>query len=105
MNIQINITLHKTTHCGVTATPRKKKKSSHCLRTCSCGSLIVELALEFASIVSEASVVNTLRTAATNNNFGEFAVNAPSIQGIARIESPSTPPTGTTTGRPSDGMV
>ena len=74
--------------------------------------MIVELALEFASIVSEASVVNMLRTAATNNNFGEFAVNASSIQGIAVIESTSTPPTGKTTpptgkttGRPSDGMV
>ena len=67
--------------------------------------MIVELALEFASIVSEASVVNTLRTAATNNNFGEFAVNASSIQGIAVNEGPSTPPTGKTTGRSSDGMV
>ena len=67
--------------------------------------MIVELALEFASLVSEASVVNTLRTAATNNNFGEFAVNASSIQGIAVIESPSTTPPGTTTGRPTDGMV
>ena len=83
----------------------RKKNHLNCLCTCSCGSLIVELALEFASIVSEASVVNTLRTAATNNNFGEFAVNAASIQGIAVNESPSTPPTGTTTGRPSDGMV
>ena len=66
--------------------------------------MIVELALEFASLVSEASVVNTLRTADTNNNFGQFAVNASSIQGIAVIESPSTPPTGKTTARPSDGM-
>ena len=81
-----------------------KKKSSHCLCTCSCGSLIVELALEFASLASEASVVNTLRTADTNNNFGQFAVNAPSIQGIAVIESPSTPPTGKPMARPSDGM-
>ena len=55
--------------------------------------------------MSEASVVNTLRTAATNNNFGEFAVNASSIQGIAVNESPSTSPTGKTTGRSSDGMV
>ena len=82
----------------------RKKKSSHCLCTCSCGSLIVELALEFASLVSEVSVVNTLRTADTNNNFGQFAVNASSIQGIAVIERPSTPPTGKTTARPSDGM-
>ena len=36
--------------------------------------------LEFTSIVSEALVVDTLRTAATNNNFGEFAVNALSIK-------------------------
>ena len=55
--------------------------------------------------MSEASVVNTLRTAATNNNFGEFAVNAPSIQGIAVNESTSTPPTGKTTGRYSDGII
>ena len=95
---------HKKTYCGVTGTPQEKKKSSHCLCTCSCGSLIVELALGFASLVSEASVVNTLRTADTNNNFGQFAVNASSIQGIAVIESSSTPPTGKTTARPSDGM-
>ena len=55
--------------------------------------------------MSEASVVNTLRTAATNNNFGVFAVNAPSIQGIAVNESTSMPPTGKTTGRSSDGMI
>ena len=95
---------HKKTYCGVTGTPHEKKKSSHCLCTCSCGSLIVELALEFASLVSEVSIVNTLRTADTNNNFGEFAVNASSIQGIAVIESSSTPPTGKTTARTSDGM-
>ena len=82
-----------------------RKNSSHCFCTCSCGRLIVELALEFASIASEASVVNTLRTAATNNNFAEFAVNASSIQGIAVNESPSTPPTEKTTGRSYDGMV
>ena len=98
------MTSHKITYCRVTATPHEKK-INHCLCTCSCGSLIVELALEFASIVSEASVVNTLRTAATNNNFGEFAVNAPSIQGIAVNESTSTPPTGKATGRSSDGMI
>ena len=63
------------------------------------------MALQFASIVSEASVVNTLRIAAANNNFREFAVNASSIQGTAVIESTSTPPTGKTTGRSSDGMV
>ena len=67
--------------------------------------MIVELALEFASIVSEASVVNTLRTAATNNSFGEFAVYASSIQAIAVIESTFTPPTEKTKGRSSDGMV
>ena len=66
--------------------------------------MIVELALGFASLVSEVSIVNTLRTADTNNNFGEFAVNASSIQGIAVIESSSTPPTGKTTARTSDGM-
>ena len=101
----INITSHKITYCSVTATPHERKKSSHCFCTCSCGSLIVELALEFASIVSETLVVNTLQTAATNDSFGEFAVNASSIQGIAVIESTSTPPTGTPTGGTSDGMV
>ena len=95
---------HKITYCGVKGTPHEKKKSSHCLCTCSCGSLIVELALGFASLISEVSVVNTLRTADSNNNFGQFAVNASSIQGIAVIESSSTPPTGKTTARPSDGM-
>ena len=49
--------------------------------------------------------MNTLRLAAANNNFREFTVNASSIQGIAVIESTSTPPTGKTTGRSSDGMV
>ena len=63
------------------------------------------MALEFATIVSETSVVNTLRTAAENDNFGEFAVNASSIQGITVVESTSTPPTGKTTTRSSDGMV
>ena len=83
----------------------EKKNFSHCFFTFSCGSLSVELALEFARIVSEASVVNTLRTAAASNGFGEFAVNASSIQGIAVVESTSTPPTGKTTRRSSDGMV
>ena len=75
--------------------------------TCSCGSLIVELALKFTSIVSEASVVDTLRTAATNNNFGELALNASSIKGILVIESTVMPPTGKTTTKSSvhDGMT
>ena len=48
-------------------------------------------------IVSEASIVDTLRTAATNNNFGELALNASSIKGILVIESTVMPPTGKTT--------
>ena len=75
----------------------RRKKSFHCICTCSCGSLIVKLALELASFVSEASVVDTLRMAATNNNFGEFAVNASSIKGILVTESTVTPPTEKTT--------
>ena len=75
----------------------QSKKPSDCLSTCSCGSLTVELALEFTLIVSEASVVDTLRTAATNNNFGELAVNASSIKGILVIERKVMPPTGKTT--------
>ena len=78
-------------------TKKKAKKSSDFLSTCSCGSLTVKLALEFTLIVSEASVVDTLRTAATNNNFGELALNASSIKGILVIESTVMPPTGKTT--------
>ena len=83
----------------------KRKNYNYCLCTCSCGSLIVGLALQFKSIVSESLVVDTLRTAATNGKFGKLAVNASSIQGIAVIESTSTPPTGKTTAGSSDGMV
>ena len=78
-------------------TKKKAKKSSDFLSTCSCGSLTVKLALEFTLIVSEASLVDTLRTAATNNNFGELALNASSIKGILVIESTVMPPTGKTT--------
>ena len=86
---------------------KKQKKSSDFLSTCSCGSLTVKLALEFTLIVSEASVVDTLRTAATNNNFGELALNASSIKGIVVIESTVMPPTGKTTATSSvyDGMT
>ena len=86
---------------------KKAKKSSDFLSTCSCGSLTVKLALEFTLIVSEASVVDTLRTAATNNNFGELDLNVSSIKGILVIESTVTPPTGKTTATSSvyDGMT
>ena len=69
--------------------------------------MIVELALKFTSIVSEASVVDTLRTAATNNNFGELAVIASFIKGIIVTESTVMPPTGKTTATSSvhDGMT
>ena len=88
-------------------TKKKAKKSSDFLSTCSCGSLTVKLALEFTLIVSEASLVDTLRTAATNNNFGELALNASSIKGILVIESTVMPPTGKTTATSSvyDGMT
>ena len=86
---------------------KKAKKSSDFLFTCSCGSLTVKLALEFTLIVSEASVVDTLRTAATNNNFGELAPNALSMKEILVIESTVMPPTGKTTATSSvyDGMT
>ena len=86
---------------------KKQKKSSDFLFTCSCGSLTVKLALEFTLIVSEASIVDTLRTAATNNNFGELDLNASSIKGILVIESTVMPPTGKTTATSSvyDGMT
>ena len=88
-------------------TKKKQKKSSDFLSTCSCGSLTVKLALEFTLIVSEASVVDTLRTAATNNNFGELDLNASSIKEILVIESTVMPPTGKTTATSSvyDGMT
>ena len=77
------------------------------LFSCSFGSLTVKLAFEFTLIVSEASVVDTLRTATTNNNFGELAFNASSIKGILVIESIVMPPTGKTTATSSvhDGMT
>ena len=86
---------------------KSKKNPSDFLSTCNCGSLTVKLALEFTLIVSEASVVDTLRTAATNNNFGELALNASSIKGILVIESTVMPPTGKTTATSSvyDGMT
>ena len=86
---------------------QKRKKSSAFLSTCSCGSLTVKLALEFTLIVSEASVVDTLGRTATNNNFGELALNALSIKGILGIESTVMPPTGKTTATSSvyDGMT
>ena len=88
-------------------TKKKRKKSSAFLSTCSCGSLTVKLALEFTLIVSEASVNDTLGTTATNNNFGELALNALSMKGILVIESTVMPPTGktTTTSSVYDGMT
>ena len=85
----------------------KAKKSSDCLSTCSCGSLAFKMALEFTLIVSEASVVHTLRTAATINNFGEVAVKRLFIKGILVTESTVMPPTGKTTATSSvhDGMT
>ena len=86
---------------------KSKKKPSDFLSTCSCGSLTVKLDLEFTLIVSESSVVDTLRTAATNNNFGELALNASSIKGILVIKSTVMPPTGKTIATSSvyDGMT
>ena len=94
-------------HLYVALKQQKPKKSSDFLSTCSCGSLTVKLAREFTLIVSEASVVDTLGTTATNNNFGELALNALSIRGILVIESTVMPPTGKTTATSSvyDGMT
>ena len=65
------------------------------------------MALEFTLIVSEVSVVHTLRTAATINNFGEVAVKRLFIKGILVTESTVMPPTGKTTATSSvhDGMT
>ena len=92
---------------GVKTKKKKEKNSSDFLSTCSCGSLTVKLALEFTLIVSEDSVVDTLRTVATNKNFGELALNASSIKGILVIESAVLAPTGKTTATSSvyDGMT
>ena len=65
---------------GVTTTPTQKNLLMSLYLQL--WSLTVKLALEFISIVSEALVVDTLRTVATNNNFGEFAVNDLSIKWI-----------------------
>lgn len=58
----------------------QSKKYYDCLCTCSRSSLTVKLALEITSNVSEASVVDTLRTADTNNIFGELAVRSSSMK-------------------------
>ena len=70
-------------------------------------SLTVKMALEFTLIVSEASVVHTLRTGATINNFGEVAVKRLFIKGILVTESTVIPRTGKTTAISSvhDGMT
>ena len=73
--------------------------------TCRCGSLIVDLALKFTSVVSEAWVLSTLRSGIIDGKLGELAVNASSIVGIPVIESTATPPTGKTTTKPSDGII
>ena len=86
-------------HLYVALKQQKAEKSSDCLSTCICGSLTVKQAFEFTSIVSEASVVDTLRTTATNNNFGELAVNALYIKGILVTESTVMPPTEKTAAR------
>ena len=64
------------------------------------------MALELTSIVSEASVVDTLRTAATNYNFGDLTVNASTIKGILVTKSTIMPPTEKTIAASSvyDGM-
>lgn len=86
----------------------QSKKSSDCLCTCSRSSLTVKLALEITSNVSEASVVDTLRTADTNNIFGELAASSSSMKGTLVTHKVTVmPPTEKTTATSSvrDGMT
>ena len=64
----------------------------------SCGSLIVDLAVKFTSIVTEDWVLSVFRNATKSGTLGGFSVNASSIVGIAPvIQSATKPPT-------TDGM-
>jgi len=68
------------------------------------GSLIVELAVKFTSVVTEDWVLSVFRNATKSGTLGGFSVNASSIVGIAPvIQSTTKPPTTTPTSEP-DGI-
>ena len=70
----------------------------------SCGSLIVDLAVKFTSIVTEDWVLSVFRNATKSGTLGGFSVNASSIVGIAPvIQSTTKRPITTPTPEP-DGM-
>lgn len=71
-----------------------------------CGSVIVDLGLNFNSTVRERGVVDILRNAASNNQFGIFKVNASSITGTRPEtgKATTTTPTTPTPTSPSDSM-
>jgi len=69
-----------------------------------CGSLVVDLAVTFTTIVREDWVLSVFRNATKGGTLGEFSVNASSIVGIAPVIPSTTKlPTSTTTPKP-DGM-
>ena len=70
----------------------------------SCGSLIVDLAVKFTSIVTEDWVLSVFRNATKSGTLGGFSVNASSIVGIVPvIQSTTKRPITTPTPEP-DGM-
>ena len=64
-----------------------------------CGSVIVDLALEFNSTVRETRVLSVLRESAKNGELKEFGVTALAIEGIRPgrpTAAPNTTPTSVT---------
>jgi len=70
----------------------------------SCGSLIVDLAVKFTSIVTEDWVISVFRTATKSGTLREFSVNASSIVGIAPVIQTTTSPPVSKTTPTTDGM-
>ena len=72
--------------------------------TYSCGSLIVHLAVNFSSIVTEDWVLSVFRNAIKSTKLGEFSVNTTSVVGIAPVSRRTAKPSLSTTGPTPDGM-
>ena len=70
----------------------------------SCGSLIVDLAVKFTSIVTEDWVLSAFRNAIKSKKLGEFFVNTTSVVGIAPVSRRTTKPSLSKTAPTPDGM-
>ena len=71
-----------------------------------CGSLIVDLTLEFSIIFTEKSVLTILQEATKDGKLGEFSVNASSIIGTRPVIASTTmPPISRTTPTVSDSKL